>query len=377
MERRPSSGPANSAAAADAQLRRELHSDTKLQWQSVAAVAQGLIEIARATNAPLSTAANTAQDTVTANLQTNALNRLRAMLNDPNTPAQAMPDVLRALGAFKPPDLAATLRTKLTAPDVVVRTNAAVLLSRLPPDEQTTNALVAALPNAMRDEMNDAALAILDALAAQKNQPAFDTIKTALASTDHLVRRRAVTLLKEGGAGDYRERVGTVATGWREADYRQALARQDKHVRAEVVTDKGAFVIELLPADAPLTVHNFIKLARRRFFDNITFHRVVPNFVIQGGDPRGDGEGGPGYQIRCEINEVPYGKGAVGMALSGKDTGGSQWFVTHAPQPHLDGGYTVFGRVVSGMDVVDRVARGDRIRRISITEERRSGTANR
>jgi cyclophilin family peptidyl-prolyl cis-trans isomerase len=95
---------------------------------------------------------------------------------------------------------------------------------------------------------------------------------------------------------------------------------------------------------------------------------VVPNFVVQAGDPRGDQNGGPGYQIRCEINEVPYERAAVGMALSGKDTGGSQWFVTHSPQPHLDGGYTVFGRVVRGMDVVDNIARGDVIRRVVVNE---------
>ena len=139
-------------------------------------------------------------------------------------------------------------------------------------------------------------------------------------------------------------------------------------MRAVVSTDKGAFTIELLPEDAPLTVDNFVALARRNYFNGIAFHRVVPNFVIQGGDPRGDGNGGPGYQIRCEINMVPYGRGAVGMALSGKDTGGSQWFVTHSPQPHLDGGYTVFGRVIEGMDVVDRIVRGDLIRGISVTE---------
>ena len=127
-------------------------------------------------------------------------------------------------------------------------------------------------------------------------------------------------------------------------------------------------MIELLPEEAPLTVDNFIKLARRQYFNGITIHRVVPNFVIQDGDPRGDGNGGPGYQIRCEINQLPFKRGAVGMALSGKDTGGSQWFVTHSPQPHLDGGYTVFGNIVAGMDVVDNIARGDVIRSIAITE---------
>jgi cyclophilin family peptidyl-prolyl cis-trans isomerase len=140
-------------------------------------------------------------------------------------------------------------------------------------------------------------------------------------------------------------------------------------VLATVNTNKGRFTIELLPAEAPLNVDNFVQLAKRRYFNGIVFHRVVPNFVIQGGDPRGDGNGGPGYQIRCEINEVPYQRGAVGMALSGKDTGGSQWFVTHAPQPHLDGGYTVFGNVAAGMNVVDNIVRGDRIISIVVTEK--------
>jgi cyclophilin family peptidyl-prolyl cis-trans isomerase len=223
----------------------------------------------------------------------------------------------------------------------------------------------------MHDESNDAALSLLGALAKQKSAAATSAIKTALDSSDHLVRRRAIALLEEGGAGsagDLSSRTGTVASRNTLTDYRRALARHNNRVRAVVRTDKGSFTIELLPDDAPLTVDNFVQLARRGYFNNVTFHRVVPNFVIQGGDPRGDGSGGPGYQIRCEINEVEYERGAVGMALSGKDTGGSQWFVTHSPQPHLDGGYTVFGRVVSGMDVVDSIERGDLIRSVSITE---------
>jgi cyclophilin family peptidyl-prolyl cis-trans isomerase len=139
-----------------------------------------------------------------------------------------------------------------------------------------------------------------------------------------------------------------------------------------VTTSKGSFTIELLPNDAPLTVDNFVRLARSGYYRNVTIHRVVPNFVIQDGDPRGDGNGGPGYQIRCEINEVPYDRAAVGMALSGKDTGGSQWFVTHSPQPHLDGGYTVFGRVSRGMEVVDRIVRGDTIQSITISLTQRA-----
>jgi cyclophilin family peptidyl-prolyl cis-trans isomerase len=122
----------------------------------------------------------------------------------------------------------------------------------------------------------------------------------------------------------------------------------------------------LFAADAPLTVYNIVSLARRGYFDGQLFHRVVPNFVVQAGDPRGDGNGGPGYAIRDEINRHRYGRGTLGMALSGPNTGGSQFFVTHSPQPHLDGGYTVFGQVLSGWDVLDRIAQGDHIVRVTV-----------
>ncbi|WP_375760046.1 peptidylprolyl isomerase [Corallococcus exercitus] len=122
-------------------------------------------------------------------------------------------------------------------------------------------------------------------------------------------------------------------------------------------TRKGDVTV-LLDPDAPLTGGNLVALAKQGYFRGITFHRVVPDFVAQGGDPRGDGEGGPGHSIRCEMTRRPYARGTVGMALSGKDTGGSQFFFTHSPQPHLDGRYTAFGEVVSGMDVVDALLEG-------------------
>jgi cyclophilin family peptidyl-prolyl cis-trans isomerase/HEAT repeat protein len=131
-------------------------------------------------------------------------------------------------------------------------------------------------------------------------------------------------------------------------------------------TNKGDFTVAL-DAEAPLTSGNLVALARKGYFRGITFHRVVPDFVAQGGDPRGDGEGGPGYSIRCEITRRPYRRAVLGMALSGKDTGGSQFFFTHSPQPHLDGRYTAFGEVTRGMEVVDRLLEGDTLQEVVVS----------
>jgi cyclophilin family peptidyl-prolyl cis-trans isomerase len=132
-------------------------------------------------------------------------------------------------------------------------------------------------------------------------------------------------------------------------------------------TDRGLIQIELAMHDAPLTVENFVTLARKGYFNGLSVHRVVPDFVMQDGDPRGDGEGGPGYTIRDELNELPYLRGTVGMALDPwPDTGGSQYFITHSPQPHLDAKYTVFGRIIAGMDIVDKMQQWDVIRAVRV-----------
>jgi cyclophilin family peptidyl-prolyl cis-trans isomerase len=340
-------------------------------WHLASNIAQGLGEI--------SALPESAKDKKA--LSNQAVTLLRAMLNyrDANLKRQiaahseyAIPDILRAFAEFKTSDLADVLRSHLRASDVIVRATAAELIGDLPQDNANTAALIAALPIALNDkELNDAALAILDALAKQKTASANEALKSALTSNDHLIRRRAVNLLQANNVGDFSASVGIVQTRNKTADYQRAISRMGKTVRATVNTNQGAFVIELLPDDAPMTVDNFVELARRGYFNGITFHRVVSNFVIQAGDPRGDGNGGPGYQIRCEINESPFETGAVGMALSGKDTGGSQWFVTHSPQPHLDGGYTVFGNVVAGTPIVGFIVRGDVIRSIRITETAR------
>ncbi len=152
-----------------------------------------------------------------------------------------------------------------------------------------------------------------------------------------------------------------------------------KYVHFE--TDKGEIVAELFEADAPGTVENFVGLAAgtkpwvdpktgaevsRPFFDGLTFHRVIPNFVIQGGCPKGNGTGGPGYTIPCETDKSTHkhDRGSLSMAHAGKDTGGSQFFIAHGPQPHLDGVHTVFGKVTRGIEVVDAIQPGDSMKRV-------------
>ena len=234
-------------------------------------------------------------------------------------------------------------------------------------------------------DYNDAQLAILSALVKLDKAQSFESLRLALNAPDYLVRKHAANLIKQNDLtkdfSNVEKMVGSVKpydakTGTKlgqilntEADYVRAVSRKNGQTKAVLTTEKGKFTIDLMPEDAPLTVDNFIKLARGNYFNGVSVHRVVPNFVMQDGDPRGDGNGGPGWSIRDEINMLEYSRGAVGMALSGKDTGGSQWFVTHSPQPHLDGGYTVFGRVnESDMKIVDTIVRGDKILKVEIIE---------
>ena len=134
-------------------------------------------------------------------------------------------------------------------------------------------------------------------------------------------------------------------------------------------TSKGAIVLDLYPEHAPKTVNNFVFLCNQGFYHGVAFHRVIPNFMIQGGDPTGTGRGGPGYKFEDEVrgNPLKHETGSLSMANAGPNTNGSQFFVTHAPQPHLDGKHTVFGRVVDGQDVVDAIAGGDTIDSVTVT----------
>jgi cyclophilin family peptidyl-prolyl cis-trans isomerase len=134
--------------------------------------------------------------------------------------------------------------------------------------------------------------------------------------------------------------------------------------RAVITTTKGRIVIELFVNESPGSVENFFSLASSHYYDGKVFHRVVPNFVIQGGCPRGDGFGGEDYSIRSELGPLRYKEGSVGMASAGKDTEGVQWFITHSPTPHLEGSYSIFGQVTEGMDIVNAIEVGDVIEKI-------------
>ncbi|GAB4459141.1 MAG: peptidylprolyl isomerase [Anaerolineae bacterium] len=140
--------------------------------------------------------------------------------------------------------------------------------------------------------------------------------------------------------------------------------------KATIETDRGSIELELYANYAPKTVNNFVFLARQGFYDGVSFHRVISNFMIQGGDPTGSGRGGPGYRFADEFagNPLRHETGVISMANAGPNTNGSQFFITHSPQPHLDNRHTVFGKVTSGQDVVDAIRQGDVMTKVTITE---------
>lgn len=146
---------------------------------------------------------------------------------------------------------------------------------------------------------------------------------------------------------------------------------KDKKYKAEIETSKGTIELELYPEYAPKTVNNFVFLSKEGFYNGVIFHRVISNFVIQGGDPTGTGRGGPGYNFEDEVKDNPliHERGVISMANAGPNTNGSQFFITHLPQPHLDGNHTVFGKVIQGLEVVDTIQEGDKMEKVIITEE--------
>src|SRR6266705_860634 len=302
--------------------------------------------------------------------------RLAAQLADAD--GRVVAQALQALAHVVPAGdttLGPRARQLLTHPDAAVRSVAADVLGRHPAVADVDR-LTQAYARAAGDPFDDARLSAVSALGAIAQASADGRLAVATRfvarvprADDYLVRRLAAERLPD--AADGWGPAAPIATGRSVEDYRDVARRYlvpalrgRPAPQVTIESDRGNVVVELLPLEAPLTVAAFLPLVDRRYFDGSRWHRVVPNFVVQGGDPRGDGWGGPGFVLRDEVNPTRYEVGTMGMALSGPDTGGSQFFVTHAPQPHLDGTYTVFGRVIAGFDVLAAIAQGDRIRSI-------------
>ena len=293
-----------------------------------------------------------------------SLPRLAPMLADAD--ARVVTAALTAMTKLKAPGLAKILLEHLAKEDVGIRAATALNIGELKP-EGGVDALVAVYKRGEADLVIDTRAAALEALSKYGAAAAVPTLRTALADKDWAVRVKAAELLK--ALDPTIETAQAIrpapATGLVSYDNPSlTMPAVSPHVYIE--TEKGTIEIELDVLDAPITVSSFMALTRKGYFDGLSFHRVVPNFVAQGGDPRGDGEGGPGYTIRDELNQEPYLRGTVGMALSWRDTGGSQFFITYGPQPHLDGRYTVFGRVIAGMEIVDTINQWDVITRMRI-----------
>jgi peptidylprolyl isomerase len=187
-----------------------------------------------------------------------------------------------------------------------------------------------------------------------------------LADPDPALRRAAAAALERvAGTGVPENALGPSPPAPR-VDW-TALARVGTEPRVRIETEKGTLVARLAPEQAPLSVQAFLDEVSRGAHDGVRFHRVVSNFVIQGGDVGlGDGTGTAGYELRTEITLLPFGRGVLGMASAGKDTEGSQYFITHSAQPHLEGGYTAFGWIESGEEVLDRLLVGDRVERMTV-----------
>jgi cyclophilin family peptidyl-prolyl cis-trans isomerase len=293
--------------------------------------------------------------------------RVRTAIEDltADSDARVRGPALEALVHIGAPDLSKRLFEALEAPDFNVRATAARLVGETQPSGGADR-LRAAFTRAGSDASSAAREAALEALARYGATEAGPLLHDALTDREWTIRLRAAELLR--GLGE------PVAMPVRPAPLREsaeifesaAILHPTFSPHAFLETRYGTIEVELNVVEAPLTTRNFIELSRAGFFNGVLVHRLVPNFVVQAGDPRGDGEGGPGYSIKDELSPLPYVRGTLGMALSGPDTGGSQFFLTVSPQPHLDGKYTVFGHVVQGLEILDQISQWDAIERVRI-----------
>lgn len=305
-----------------------------------------------------------------------ALLLLRKLMADPDSAVRLA--AIESLGEYMP-ESAEILEPLLRSADFTVRATAADILSKTG-DSKYIPALIDAYAISANPAEIEGRAAILDALALYHDSRVLSVLSMALNDPEYAVRQRAIEALKklngnelfqEGSVrplDDFLFLSGKLSTE-AQSKYPADFGKPVLDFIAEMQLEKGTVVIRLLGTEAPIHVLNFKTLAEKKFYDGLRIHRVVPNFVIQGGDPRGDGWGTGGMILHDQMNHLVYKRGMVGMPLSGKDTGGSQFFITMSRQPHLDGNYTIFGEVVSGMEYVDSTEIGDKIKTVRVLKD--------
>ena len=298
-----------------------------------------------------------------------AVARLTALFNDPTPIVRAT--ALQALCVVDSASARVYAEKALADSDIVV---VAVAVEQTA--QRKLTALIPAIANMYLTKRNvihpDLKRTIIDAWSKFGAGTPYDSL--VVASLEEgcndewvIVRAEAANVLWETFGIDRRYQIGSARSTIEKRNYTRLFQRYKQNPTARLNTSQGPITVELLYDVAPKTVNNFIDLAAKGFYNGLAFHRVVANFVIQTGCPRGDGWGGPGYTIRDELNRQSYTTGAVGMALSGKDTGGSQFFITLSPQLHLDANYTLFGRVITGMATAQQMVQGDSLVSITIS----------
>jgi cyclophilin family peptidyl-prolyl cis-trans isomerase/HEAT repeat protein len=282
---------------------------------------------------------------------------------------------IESLGEYMP-DARKILEPLLISADFTIRGIAAEILTKTNNPDYISALIHAYAMSTDPSEIEGRAM-ILDALATYHDSRALSIFSLALNDPEYAVRQRAIEAMKKMNGSEWLQNgklksvddflfSGGTVSKETQAKYPANFGEPIPDSVVEMQLAKGKVVIRLLGKDAPLHVLNFKKLTQEKFYDGLRIHRVVPNFVIQGGDPRGDGWGSAGTVVHDQMNRYVYKRGMIGMPLAGKDTGGSQFFITMSRQPHLDGNYTIFGEVISGMEVVDQTEVGDLIHSVRL-----------
>ena len=302
---------------------------------------------------------------------------LLAALDDDETLIQCGAlEGLGELAALRPTDKTLCTSVRSVLPELcgtedvaLVATAARMLADTLFADHQSMAVLLRLIPELQGADDVEALIEVITALGALGDSRAVPDLLEILSTSERTVAAQAAAALQRITGRDYSSRIGAREPFYTDFDFAFLRSLPDT-IRVTISTARGDIQAELYRDLAPFTIMSILKLsAQRGFYRGLSFHRVVPNFVVQGGCPRGDGWGGPGYTIRSEFSRAHYLTGTIGIASAGKDTEGSQFFITHSPQPHLDGRYTIIGRVVDGQHIVDSIQRDERLFDVRVAQQ--------